>query len=88
MYDLSSYKTVSRTDHNGLVHTWRVSKCELLVNKNQLEQKLFDVPVGDKGVLVTYKNPYTGKVSWEVVFKSDKWIVMDSEVLERYIKKL
>lgn len=88
MNDLSSYRTTSTTDHNGLVHTWRVSRCQLITNLNQFDQKLTEVKSDTVGVLVTYKNPYTSRTSWTVVFEKDKWNIMDEAVLERYIKKL
>lgn len=88
-YDLDLLKTVIREDAKGNRHIWGVSKCKLILDKNQFDQKMFiGVQVGEEGRLITYKNPCNGNTTWEVVFAKYKTTIADTATLERYIKKI
>lgn len=73
---------------DGTFHIWRESRCELIRNKNEIDKRMFADEVGAKGTLITYKNPHSGKLSWEVEFEKDgRSTILDEAVLDRYIKR-
>jgi hypothetical protein len=75
-------------DAQGRRHVWRESKCKLLSNTNQCDKRLHKTEVDAIGTLITYRNPNTGKTTWEVVFGEERWGIHDESILDRTIEKL